>query len=417
MTGGEAAVPSDMALWQQRFPQVRLVNHFGPTETTVGCCTFEIHESMAERRSVPIGRPIWNTQLYVLDERLQPAPVGVPGELYIAGAGLARGYLNRPALTAERFVANPFGNARLAPVPHRRSRTLAQLDGDFDFLGRIDQQVKIRGFRIELRRDRGRAAAPAGDLPGCRPFARGHSRTPHLVAYVVPDPGLPQDSPSLHSNALRQALARELPDYMIPAALVALKTLPLTPNGKLDRNALPAPDFTSNTLRAPRTPQEEILAGLFAEVLGLPQVSIDDSFFDLGGHSLLATRLVSRIRSALNVELPIRAPFEAPTVAALAQALTAQRHRRAAPSGRSPSGPIPLSFAQQRLWFLHQLEGASRDLQRPDRAAPARHAQPPSPRPPPSTTWSNATRACAPSSPNVDGVGQQIILQPEHGGP
>ena len=333
MTGGEAAVPADMAFWQQRFPGVRVINHFGPTETTVGCATYELPQDIRARHSIPIGRPIWNTQLYVLDESLQPVPTGVPGELYIAGAGLARGYLNRPSSSAERFVANPFG------TPGTRLYRTGDLvrwlpEGVLDYLGRTDSQVKIRGFRIEL----GEIEAVLLQQPGIAQavvLAReDSSATLQLVGYLVPaaessgarTAGVPSTAldggplrSTIDSTHLRQTLATQLPEHMVPAAFVVLPSLPLTANGKLDRKALPAPDFSSRSLRAPRTPQEEILANLFAEVLGLERVGIDDSFFDLGGHSLLITRLVSRIRSTLSVELPIRAPFEAPTVAELAQ--------------------------------------------------------------------------------------------------
>jgi hypothetical protein len=324
--------------------------------------------------------------VYVLDGGLQPVPAGVAGELYIAGAGLARGYLHRAGLTAERFVADPFGPAGSRMY---RSGDLARwrVDGVLEFLGRADAQVKLRGFRIEpgeieaalLRHGAvGQAAVVA------REDAAGGKR---LVAYVVLRGGgqgaggesgresgearapenaeasqRAQASPqgSDWASELRAHLAGLLPDYMVPSGFVALDRLPLTPNGKLDRRALPAPVVRGSVEgRGPRTPQEEILCGLFAEVLGLGRVGIEDNFFELGGHSLLATRLISRMRASLDVEVSIRALFEAPTVAGLAQHLGHAQAGRAALRAYARPAEIPLSYAQRRLWFLHRLEGDS----------------------------------------------------------
>ncbi|HTD29803.1 MAG TPA: amino acid adenylation domain-containing protein, partial [Xanthomonadaceae bacterium] len=291
-----------------------LHNLYGPTEAAIDVTAWECHAD-DPGMSVPIGQPIWNTQVYVLDAALQPSPVGVAGELYLAGRGLARGYLNRRGLTAERFTANPFGTSGSRMY---RTGDLARwsADGDLEYLGRADHQVKIRGFRIELGeieacllRDPSVSQAAViarEDQPG----------TKQLIGYVVPLTGTAPDS-----AVLRRTLAEHLPDYMVPNAIVVVPRMPLTPNGKLDRRALPAPKFIGSGSGFPRSPLEMLLVSLFAEVLGVAALGTEDSFFDLGGHSLLATRLISKIRTALNVQLPIRALFEAPTVAKLARSL------------------------------------------------------------------------------------------------
>ena len=278
------------------------------------------------------------------------------GELYIAGAGLARGYLNRAGLTAERFVADPHG------VPGARMYRTGDLarwrhDGVLEFLGRADAQVKLRGFRIELGEIEAVLLKQDGVAQAAVVVREDGSGGQRLIGYVVAAAGA-----AIGQQALRTALGRHLPDYMVPAAIVALDALPLTPNGKLDRRALPAPELAAGhgTYRAPRSPQEAILCELFAEVLGLPRVGVDDSFFDLGGHSLLATRLISRVRAALDVEVGIRSLFEAPSVAQLGPKLAEQPQTMRAPLIAQPRPEtIPLSTAQRRLWFLERLEGAS----------------------------------------------------------
>ena len=330
---------------------------YGITETTVHVSYLAFdRQSAATAANNLIGRGLPDLRVYVLDGSLQPVPVSVAGELYIAGAGLARGYLNLPALSAERFVADPFG----APGTRMyRTGDLARwrADGVLEFLGRADQQVKIRGFRIEpgeieavLARHPSVAQAVviARDDPG------GNQR---LVAYVVA-----QSGQRVEPAFLRTHLVQSLPEYMVPGAIVLLDGLPLTPNGKLDRKALPAPELRASASapwRAPRSAQEEILCALFAQTLAVPEVGIEDNFFELGGHSLLATRLVSRIRAALGVELAIRSLFEAPTVAELGGRLN--KAQAAKPPLRAMARPaeIPLSFAQRRLWFLDRLEGPS----------------------------------------------------------
>ncbi|MDX3234008.1 amino acid adenylation domain-containing protein, partial [Streptomyces sp. ME19-01-6] len=353
-TGGEAASSTAVQKMLEACPDTSYFNLYGPTETTTFATRHAMRAPYDMAGSVPIGRPIENTRAYVLDGDLRPVPPGSVGELYIAGAGLARGYVNRPELTAERFVADPFG-----PPGSRmyRSGDLARwrADGQLEFIGRADAQVKMRGFRIEPAEIEAALVghpAVAQAVGVTREVQSGEVR---LVAYVVPVTG-----ESLDPAEVRRHLRERLPEYMVPSAITVLDAIPLTPNGKVDRKALPAPDFGTAGGRAPRSPQEEVLCELFADILGLPRVGIDESFFALGGHSLLATRLISRIRTVLGVELPIAVLFEAPTVAGLAERLrTADAGLRPALVRAVRPEVLPLSFAQRRLWFLHRLEGPS----------------------------------------------------------
>jgi len=359
VVGGEALPPTTVAFWRERAPQVRLVNEYGPTETVVGCATYDVSAGELPDGIVPIGRPIANTALYILDARMQPVPVGVTGELYIGGTGVARGYLGRPDLTAERFVADPFSQLPGQRLYRTGDHARFLPDGNLEFLGRRDGQVKLRGYRIELGEVEStlRQYTSVSDaVVIVREDVPGDHR---LAAYVVPAAGAPLDTASL-----RAFLQQRLPEHMVPSALMALDVLPLTPNGKVDRKALPVPDglLTSETRAAPRNGTEELLASIWADVLRTSHASIHDHFFDLGGHSLLATRVVSRIREAFGVELPIAALFEAPTIATLAervQALQAQQAGEAPPPPLRAfprDGELPLSFAQQRLWFMYQME-------------------------------------------------------------
>ncbi|MFE2067200.1 non-ribosomal peptide synthase/polyketide synthase [Streptomyces sp. NPDC059467] len=346
--GGET-VPEQ--LWERlrAADGVFALNYYGPAECTVDSTVAPLESSPRQ----VIGRPLGGVRLHVLDAALQPVPAGVPGELYIAGAGLARGYLNRPGLTAGRFVADPFG-----PAGTRMYRTGDLVrwgsDGNLEFLGRTDDQVKVRGFRIEL----GEIEAALAEHPQVAQAAvivrQDRAGDTRLVAYLVPAAGT-----ELGPEDLRAHLRERLPDYMVPAAFASLDVLPLNASGKLDRRALPEPEYAASRAgRAPHTPQEQVLAELFAEVLGLPQVGVDDDFFDLGGHSLLATRLVARVRAALGVELALRTLFQTPTVAGLAAALGGADRARLALGRAERPELVPLSSAQRRLWFLRQLEGA-----------------------------------------------------------
>lgn len=300
---------------------------------------------------MPIGKPIWNASLYVLDKNLEPTAIGVRGELWIAGEGLARCYLNCPGMTAERFVANPYG---VAGSRMYRTGDLARwrVDGNLEYLGRTDQQVKIRGFRVELGEIESAllkqphvaqaAVVAREDQPGEK----------QLVGYVVAGAGQ-----SVDANVLREQLKQTLPEYMVPFAFVEMPHFPLTPNGKLDRKGLPAPELISmREYRGPRTPEEEILCSLFAEVLGLERVGIDDNFFELGGHSLMAMRLMSRIRAAFGIDLAIRILFATGSVSELSVRLHDSGSGRVALEQQAPPERLGLSHAQERLWFIDRLE-------------------------------------------------------------
>ncbi|HEV2756650.1 MAG TPA: amino acid adenylation domain-containing protein, partial [Actinomycetota bacterium] len=335
-----------------------LVNHYGPTEATVVASAGRVETTGEAPPS--IGRPIANTAVYVLDPYGNPVPLGVPGELYVGGAGVARGYVNRPALTAERFVPDPFSGIAGARLYRTGDRARYLAGGDIEFLGRVDHQVKIRGFRIE-----------PGEIEACLVgheavrdavvVGRSEGEDKRLVAYMVGNVAT--------TSEVRSHVAKSLPDYMVPAHFVVLDELPLTPNGKLDRAALPAPEGRPEleSAYAPaRTPEEEVLAAIWCEVLGLQRVGVHDDFFELGGHSLIATQVVSRVRDALSVELPLRALFESSTVAGLATLVMQAEGRELPPIEPAPrDSEAVLSFAQQRLWFLDQLEPGSAEYNIP----------------------------------------------------
>jgi amino acid adenylation domain-containing protein len=351
--GGEPLYPRQLA----RVPEPRPVflNPYGATEAT-GITAHHFARadlSSYSSRSMPPGRPIANARIYVLDAAGEPVPVGVTGELYLGGAGVTRGYRGLAAQTAERFLPDPFGGAPGARLYRTGDLGRWLPDGTIEFMGRADAQVKVRGFRIELGEIEARLAEHGAVHETVVVARDGELGDPRLVAYYTGE--------AAGAAALRAHLAERLPEYMVPAAFVHMDALPVNPNGKLDRKALPAPEYApeEENYVAPRTPVEEVLAGIWAEVLGVRRMGVEESFFDLGGHSLLATRVVSSVREVFGVDLPLRALFEGPTVAEMARAVEDERRRGlpvlppVVPAERA--GAPPLSFAQERLWFLDRL--------------------------------------------------------------
>jgi amino acid adenylation domain-containing protein len=361
--GGEQLTAEHVAFWRAHAPETALINEYGPTETVVGCCVYRVPRDHASSGPIPIGRPIANMRLYVLDRHLQPVAMGVTGELYIGGPGVARGYLRRPGLTAERFIPDPFGVEPGGRLYQTGDLARWRSDGNLEYLGRVDRQVKIRGFRIEpaeieealLRHEAVREAVVVAreESPDDR----------RLVAYLTIGSG--QTAPA--DAELRRFLRDLVPEPMIPSAFVVLESLPLSPNGKVDPAALPAPGADRPGADAgwvaPRGPIEEAVAAVFGAVLGRERIGAHENFFDLGGHSLLATQVISRLRDALDVEIPLGALFEAATVAELAGWIEAARpdgdQRAGTAIEPTPRvGPLPLSFTQEALWFLDQLAPA-----------------------------------------------------------
>ncbi|MCB1906921.1 MAG: amino acid adenylation domain-containing protein, partial [Rhodocyclaceae bacterium] len=358
LCGGEA-LPTDAAQDFLASSPAHLYNLYGPTESCIDSLWWRCHRN-GDRARVPIGRPIANTRAYVLDEHRQPVPVGVAGELYLGGDGLARGYWKRPELTAERFVPDPFSGRAGARLYRTGDRVRYLADGNIEYLGRLDHQVKLRGYRIEP----GEIEALLGELPAVREavvvLREDTAGDARLVAYLV---GRDQ---TIDVAALRAALGRTLPETMIPTAFVVLAALPLTPNGKIDRRALPVPEYGQRAgVRVPaRNPVEEAVAGVWCELLKLREVGVHDNFFELGGHSLLAMRLLSSLRALFGVELSVRSLFEAPTIAEVGErictALAGEDVARALPiTALARGATLPLSFAQQRLWFLERWTGGA----------------------------------------------------------
>ncbi|WP_066383175.1 non-ribosomal peptide synthetase [Anabaena sp. CA = ATCC 33047] len=330
-----------------RYKNVELHNLYGPTEAAIDV-TFWHCQKDYPRKIVPIGRPIANTQIYILNQQLQPVPVGVPGELHIGGVGLARAYLNRPQLTNEKFIANPFSNNPEAKLYKTGDLARYLPTGEIEYLGRIDDQVKIRGFRIEL----GEIAAVIEQFTDIKQAVvivfEDESKQQRIVAYIVTNP----DSSKPQFSQLRKFLQQKLPDYMIPSAFVVLDSLPLTPNGKLDRRALPAPEINFNPKKEkvlPRNQIEEKLAEIWVEILNLKQISIEDNFFELGGHSLLATQIISQIRQIWQIEIPLSRLFEMPTIATLAEEISQSLQQKQQTSYKPKIAPQRLSREANRV--------------------------------------------------------------------
>ena len=358
-SGGEPLSADIQERILKELPWVTLHNLYGPTETTIDSLSWTCEKGKTVG-SIPIGRPIDNVQVYIVDNYLQPVPIGVWGELLIGGECLARGYLNRPELTAEKFIPHPFRTEPGERLYKTGDLTRYLADGTIEFRGRIDEQIKIRGYRIEP----GEIEAVLGQHPAIkeavvisREFLPRDNR---LVAYVVC-----KAMQAVASDEMRNFLKEKLPEYMVPSAFVVIDSMPLTQSGKLDRKALPEPDLERPDLKneyiAPRTPAEKLLTDIWCEVLGIRQVGIYDNFFSLGGHSLLVTQVMSRLREALHVEVPLRRLFETPTIAGLShtvdKALDKEKQQSAAQAVTgSREKKFPLSFAQQRLWFLNQLD-------------------------------------------------------------
>ncbi|RDV11083.1 amino acid adenylation domain-containing protein, partial [Pontibacter diazotrophicus] len=361
VVGGEALQIAHVQKLLEKNPELEIINEYGPTEATVGCSTyrFKLADLKTLRGSIAIGKPLDNTQLYIVDQHQQLVPVGMIGEICIGGDGLARGYLNLPELTAEKFVKDPF--SKKAGARMYRTGDLARWleDGNIEYLGRIDDQVKIRGYRIEL----GEVESVLGQCQGveqavviAKADANGSKR---LIGYVVPEG-------EFNREAIISQMKRQLPEYMVPSLLVELEEIPLTSNGKVNKKALPEVDASealTNSYVAPRTETEEKLVAIWQELLQVERVGVEDNFFELGGHSLLATRLQSMVRKALEAELQIKDVFAFPTIAALAQQIASSSSTAVLPAivpfDRSEVEKIPLSFSQERLWFIDRLQGSS----------------------------------------------------------
>jgi len=361
--GGEALTSHAISFWQENAPHTALYNEYGPTEAVVGCCVYKVPAGAKFAGVVPIGRPIPNTQLYILDRRLNPTPIGIPGEIHIGGSGLARGYLDRPRLTAERFMPDPFSRHEGARIYKTGDLARHLPDGNIEYLGRVDRQLKIRGYRVEPGEVES-VLSSHGSVSDAVVIAIDDGQAgKRLVAYVVF-----KDEAAPATDLLREYLRTKLPDYMVPSLFVTVASIPLTQNGKIDLAALPpvmsGTQTSGREYVAPRTPVEEMLAGIWSEVLGAPRVGINDNFFELGGHSLLAAQVLTRLREVFKIDFPLIGLFEAPTVADLGARIekassSVEGLMLSAIQPASRDGDLPLSFVQQRLWLLDQLSPGS----------------------------------------------------------
>ncbi len=356
--GGENLLGETLRYWREVSPTTRLINEYGPTETVVGCCAYEVQVGDPFTGSVPIGKAIDNTRLYVLDPQLRSVPPGVVGELYICGTGVARGYLNRPELTREHFLPDPLSNQPGARMYKTGDMARCRADGTLEYLGRLDGQVKIRGYRVELGEVEAVVAEHAA-VHRCVAMAReDEPGNQKLVGYVIP-----RDGRSVTPRELRESLRRKLPEYMVPTHFVFLDAFPLTPNGKVDFRALPVPEksLSRPEFIAPRNANESMLAAIWAELLGVNPISITDSFFDLGGHSLSVARLLVRIEQLFAKELSMATLFQAPTIQQLAAVLESGVHDA---SQMIPVQPfwVPAPVFLYRCWSAIPASGlAARD--------------------------------------------------------
>jgi len=336
--GGENLTSESLEFWRVHAPDIRLINEYGPTETVVGCCIYEVQPSDPHNGSVPIGRAIANTQLYILDENLRPAAPEAVGELYIGGAGVGRGYFNRPDLSAARFLPDPFSAEPGARMYKSGDLARRRPDGVLEYFGRADDQVKVRGYRIELGEIEA-ALATEPTVRACAVLARedepGKKR---LVAYWVS-----RAQAQRSGTELRDFLKAKLPEHMVPSHFVPLEALPLTPNGKVDRKALPAPEIETAGAQeadAPRSELQKTVAAIWRELFKRDQIGLHDDFFDLGGDSLIGVALIMRVKSALGVELPMASLFDQPTIAGIADALAALRPDLAAPANDAAAAQL-----------------------------------------------------------------------------